>query len=125
MAELVRQTLRYAAVGVVNTAVGLGAIWTLVALGLSPLTSNALGYALGLTVSFILNRTWTFQARDGMPVVRFLGAFAVCYSANLATLALGLKIAPQAVYLSQAAAVAVYSVLFFVICRYFVFRVRS
>jgi putative flippase GtrA len=122
MKSLLGQFLRYSGVGVLNTALGLAVIWGLMALGTGPYLANALGYAAGLALSFVLNRAWTFRARGtGWPVLRFLLAFAVAYAANLAVLSAGLAIAPGAAYAAQFAAIGTYSVLFFLLCRFFVF----
>jgi putative flippase GtrA len=119
---LMGQFLRYSGVGVLNTALGLAVIWGLMALGTGPYLANALGYAAGLTLSFVLNRAWTFRASGtGWPVLRFLIAFAIAYAANLAVLSVGLAIAPRSAYAVQFVAIGTYSVLFFLLCRSFVF----
>ncbi|HEX3971491.1 MAG TPA: GtrA family protein [Stellaceae bacterium] len=60
--------LRFAIVGSVNTAVDLGIFTGLTVLaGLAPDRANALSYACGIAVSFVLNRGWTFRdARGGI-----------------------------------------------------------
>lgn len=126
MSDLLQQALRYGSVGLVNTAFGLSVIWVLMFFGVGPYPANAMGYAAGLVVSFLLNRSWTFRAQHaGWPVLRFGAAFVVAYGANLGVLALGLRIAPEAVYVLQLVCTGVYAVLFFLLCRYFVFRPRA
>jgi putative flippase GtrA len=57
MIGLVRQSLRFGAVGVVNTAIGLTAIYALMFFfGVGPILANAVGYAIGLVISFAPNR---------------------------------------------------------------------
>jgi putative flippase GtrA len=122
MTPLLGQFLRYSWVGVLNTALGLGVIWGLMGAGVGPYLANAIGYGAGLALSFFLNRAWTFRARDtGWPVLRFLIAFAIAYAANLVVLSVGLRVAPGAAYALQFAAIGTYSVLFFLLCRFFVF----
>lgn len=120
--ELLKQLLRYGLVGVANTIVGFGAILVLqILVGLDPYSANAGGYAIGLATSFALNRVWTFQVSD-RPVgrlLRFVLAFAMSYAANLSTLTLLLSSAGAVA--AQAAAAVVYSTVFFVLCRSYVF----
>lgn len=84
-----KQFARYLLVGVMNTAVGYGIIFfCMYGLGVSPVLSNALGYGIGVIVSYSLNKKFTFKsnASDGTTFLRFLLVTAVAYSANLLTL---------------------------------------
>jgi len=121
--SLIFQFFRYLSVGLLNTALGLSVIWGLMLVGLDPVPANMAGYTAGLVLSFFLNRAWTFNARrSGWPVARFLGAFLIAYGANLTVLVLGIRVLPEAAYALQLVANIVYSVLFFLLCRFFVFR---
>src|ERR1700733_12389687 len=78
--------IRFIFVGVANTAVGLSVIWgTRNLIGASDVIANIAGYAVGITVSFMLNKRWTFafKGSHGAALCRFLTVFAVSYSANL------------------------------------------
>src|SRR5580700_2240950 len=80
--------IRYLAVGVANTMIGLSTIYLCMAvLRTSDVISNLVGYAVGITCSFILNRRWTFQTRDAIApqLARFLLVLAVAYIINLGT----------------------------------------
>lgn len=128
MRDALRQALRFGAVGMVNTAVGLGTIWLAMALGAAPLPANALGYGLGLCVSFVLNRSWTFRRAGGAragaglgEAGRFLAAFAIAWSLNLAVLWTLLRVTEVSPYLLQIAAMATYTLAFFLLCRTWVF----
>ncbi len=57
---MVKEFLKYNLVGVINTLVGFGIIFILMFLGLSPILSNAIGYLIGSSISFILNSTIYF-----------------------------------------------------------------
>lgn len=119
---LAGQALRYGLVGVANTIVGLGTILALQGLaGWGPFAANAGGYATGLATSFLLNRAWTFGARDraGRRLLHFLLAFGAAYTANLLVLALLLN--PLGHLVAQLVAMATYTVLFFILCRRMVF----
>lgn len=56
---------RFAAVGVVNTLVDFG-VFTLLAqfLSVNVYAAQVAGYGAGVLNSYILNRSWTFRARD-------------------------------------------------------------
>jgi putative flippase GtrA len=88
-AESIRQLLSYAAVGVANTGVGYGVIFAaMYVLGWTPVASNVLGYAVGVVVSYALNRRFTFRSEraSGREFLRFVAVLLVAYLANLATL---------------------------------------
>ena len=87
----INQLSRYLLVGVFNTLLGYGVIFTCMYLvGLSPETSNIIGYAVGLVCSFILNRYYTFQSlqKKRCEIIRFLAVFGFAYAANFAVLVL-------------------------------------
>jgi putative flippase GtrA len=119
-----REMMRFAATGIINTIVGLAAIaFGQIVLSLSPYLSNALGYAAGLACSYAFNSRWTFRAGAGSParLIRFAFAFALAYGANLALLYV-LLTAGAPWLLAQTAALLTYSGLFFVLCKFVVFR---
>lgn len=79
----------YILVGVINTCVGLGLAFALIYLGVNIYVANALGYALGILVSYALNSIFTFKAsyshkRLGL----FCLAMLASYTLNLIALAL-------------------------------------
>jgi putative flippase GtrA len=121
----VTQFLRFLVVGCANTLVGLAVIYAALGLvGLGEVAANAVGYAVGLGVSFLLNKAWTF--RYSGPVLlalpRFLLAFAASYLLNLATLWELIHGWGVNGYLAQAVAVVPYTVSFFLLSKLLVFR---
>jgi putative flippase GtrA len=54
---------RFSVVGVANTAIGMAVLYGALFAGLGDYVSNALGYGVGLIVSFLLHRGWTFAGR--------------------------------------------------------------
>jgi putative flippase GtrA len=101
--ERLERPLRFAAVGVVNTAVDIGlfAALTAPALGIAPAVANVASYSAGMIVSFALNRNWTFRAGDGPPLAQFLRFVVV----NLSALVLStLLVAGLARYMAPVAA---------------------
>lgn len=128
MRDTIRQAISFGLVGVMNTAIGFGTIVVAQSVfGLHPVLANVLGYAAGLTNSFFMNRAITFQdaARDRASIVRFLVAFAVAYGANLMVLLILLSLMPGAALVWQAVAMVVYTGIFFVLSKFYVFRVSS
>lgn len=122
--KLLRQLAAFGAVGLINTALGLGVIFACMDwLHLAPLVANAAGYAVGLLVSFTLNGRFTFgQARfSGPTFARFLAVFALAWAANAG---LVLWLTPVDRHLAQIAGMGCYTVLNFVGCKLFVFRTR-
>ncbi len=124
---LLREGFFFGLVGLVNTAVGYGAILGLMAVGFSPLAANLGGYALGICVSYWLNSRLTFSRRSaaGEPRqhVRFLIAVAIAWLVNLMVLLLALRLVVPAV--AQAFAMVAYSMVFFVLARSFVFAAKK
>ncbi len=130
MNGIARQALRFGAVGVLNTGIGLGAIWLAMWVGISPILSNAIGYAIGLVVSFSLNRNWTFRRDDGSegaPTVlsdmtRFAAAFLASWLLNISVVWTGLQLTEISPYLLQIAGMLTYTVSFFLFCRIWAFK---
>ncbi|MDR3419084.1 MAG: GtrA family protein [Nevskia sp.] len=118
--------LKFAGVGVINTLVCIAVIFGLKAgAGTGDIAANIAGYAVGLTCSFLLNRSWTF-AHGGhwLPaLLRFLLVFAVAYLLNLATV-LYLIHAGVNGYLAHVLGMPLYSIVFYLGCRYFAFAHR-
>jgi putative flippase GtrA len=80
--------IRYLLVGVVNTLVGLGIIYlAMYFLHMDLASSNAIGYTIGIMVSFVLNKKWTFDSQDQVvySFLRYLLVLLVAYVTNLAT----------------------------------------
>jgi len=125
MSSLIRQSLRFGVVGLVNTAIGLMAIYAVIFFSnTGPAVANAIGYAIGLAVSFALNRMWTFgDSRSyGTLLPRYLLAAVVSYLLNLSVVLLGTHHFGVGPYLVQFFGMGVYTVTMFLGCRWFVFQ---
>ena len=116
--------IKFNLVGLINTAIGFAIIVAALSAGFNDYAANALGYGLGLVVSYSLNRYWTFSAKSPpslSELTLFSGAFGVAYLANLLVLisfrAAGFIDQPFAHLLG----LAVYSALFHVLSRNVVF----
>ena len=117
--------LKFVIVGVANTLVGLLVIYLCKwLLGLSDALANICGYMIGLAVSFLLNRGWTFQHSGAVlpALARFLAVFALAYLLNLATVLVAIHSFGVNSYLAQAIGMPVYTVFFYIGSRYFAFR---
>ncbi len=124
MTELARQFIRFGVVGIVNTTIGLAAIYTLMFFGnVGAATANAGGYAIGLLVSFVLNRTWTFQSSQPVRYVlpRYLLTVGMCYLLNLGVVLFCIRTIHLNAYLSQFLGIGIYTSCVFLSCRWFVF----
>lgn len=121
---LVRQSVRFGVVGMLNTLVGLAAIYSLMFfLDASPGFANAAGYVVGLSVSFVLNRIWTFGNRQRIVHVlpRYLLVACCCYLLNLSIVLLSTASKSASPYLAQLFGVGPYTITMFLGCRWFVF----
>jgi putative flippase GtrA len=119
-----RQFFSFAMVGVVNTILSLLVIWAALWTNVDPYLANAIGYAVGLVNSFFLNRAVTFRVQQTRPgaALRFIVAFVAAYLCNLAVLAVCLATTSVSPFLLQVPAMACYTVIFFILSKWFVFR---
>jgi putative flippase GtrA len=123
--EQVRQLFRFLVVGVANTAFGYAIIFACMYLaGLSAELSNAIGYGIGLMVSYVMHKVFTFNSdrphREAF--VRFLVVFAVAYAANLLVLVILVRGIGVHEAVSQVIASAVYVITSFIMNKLYVFR---
>lgn len=128
MRALIGQSIRFALVGLFNTTIGLAAIYAVMYFGRTgPAIANAVGYAIGLVVSFLLNRLWTFK--DSRPIRSVLQYYvlvaAFSYALNLAIVLTAVNGFEVNTYLAQLLGVFVYTGVMFFGCRWFVFRIST
>jgi len=119
-----KEALRFAAVGVLNSAVGIGVIFMgLALLGMSDATANLFGYAVGWIISYALNKTWTFHHRGATTrsFGRFIAVSAGVYLANLGVVLLLHRRIGANVYFAELAGVAIYTTLGFLGSYYYAF----
>jgi putative flippase GtrA len=116
---------RFVLTGLANSAVGGGVIFAGLWAGLSGLAANAAGFAVGLVLSFTLNRHYVFGVRgavSGREIARFLAAFALAYGANVAVLMAAQSVLGADNPWAQLPAIGAYVALFFLLSQLFVFR---
>lgn len=119
---------RYLLVGVLNTALGYAIIFAcMYLLNLSPVLSNMIGYAVGLTTSYTLNRTFTFKSKAASrpEIIKFLFVFVLSYGANMIFLVLFIDALKFHHGISQILAGVIYIAASFLLNKYYVFHRAS
>lgn len=122
------QFFRFLAVGVVNTLTGLSIIYgAKYFLEMGDVSANALGYAVGICVSFVLNSRWTF-AYEG-PLIpasaKFFLVTAVAYGMNLLVVIFAIRLLNLNTYLAQALGTPAYTLTAYLASKHLVFRGTS
>jgi putative flippase GtrA len=120
-----RELFRYLSVGVVNLIVGLSTIYLcMYLLHTTDLLANVLGYCVGITCSFVLNRRWTFVSQESWvpQLARFILVLLIAYLANLATVLGTMNLLGANRYLAQALGTVPYTVIGYIGSRLFAFR---
>lgn len=115
--------MRFLFVGLANTAAALGVIFfAKIWLGLGDALANVLGYAFGLTLSFLLNRRWTFRHSGALSrsVPTFLLVQAVAYLLNLYCVLTLIDWGVNS-FLAQILGIPPYTVMSYLGSRYLVF----
>lgn len=125
--EFLVSALRYGVAGVANTLIGLSIILALdVGLHVDPHIANAVGYAVGVCVSFALSKLFVFKARNTTrsAPLRYGVAVAVAFALNQGVLSLAHLVLPHGRLfdvLAQGAAVASYTAVLFLLSHFWVF----
>jgi putative flippase GtrA len=131
MAREIGLIARFGAAGVVNTGVGLAVIVLLdPVLGLAPALANAASYGVGVVVGFLLSRNFVFRSDGALPAagLRYALAFVAAFALNQGVLYAAGRALGQGTFrhlAAQVLAMAVYSVVFYLTCRLWVFRARA
>lgn len=114
--------MRYAGSGAVNTVVGFICIFSAMALGFSPISSNVIGYGVGFLLGFVFSKQFVFRSNGDFVAegVRYLVAFVTCFLCNLLMLQLALYFGVNAV-VSQFVAAVTYTALMYLLSRLFIF----
>jgi len=117
---------RFLLVGVGNTLAGLVIIYLAKAVGIGDVTANATGYGVGLVLSFVLNKRWTFR-HDGpvlSTLMRFIVVIGLAYVANLAVVLGAISVLGINSYIAQALGIPAYTAVAYLGSRWYVFSVR-
>lgn len=117
--------IRFALVGLLNTAVGYGVILFLhYKFDFTPAFANLGGYLIGALISYLLNRSFTFSSTrpHSEAIPRFIFIAAVCFAINLTVLHLALSMLSFNFELAQALALTTYTASFYLASRFIIFR---
>ena len=123
----VLQFTKFLGVGVANTLVALLVIYSAKwFFNLGDVTANALGYAIGLAVSFTLNSRWTFvHCGPQLPALaKFMLVALVAYGINLLTVMVAIHSIGLNDYIAQALGIPPYTLTSFFASKYLVFRAK-
>ena len=118
-----RQLIRYGSVGVVSNLLLYLLYLGLTDLGMGHKLTMSLVYVLGVTVTFVINRNWSF-GHDGAlhhAFARYILAYAIGYLLNLGLLWFGADRLGLPHEIVQAAAVLIVAASLFLMHRYWVF----
>lgn len=119
---LLGQMVRFGVVGALNTLVTLSIIYAMMLFfKCSAGIANAIGYAVGIMCSFVLNWIWTFKSTRSISHVlpKYAIGFAISYLINLAVVLSTVRVFDP--YLSQIFGSVAYSIVFFFASRFFVY----
>jgi putative flippase GtrA len=119
------QFSRFIMVGVLNTLLGYSIIFVCMYLAkMTPETSNVSGYVVGLIVSYILNRNFTFKSKQDRrgEILRFLVVFIISYVSNFVVLIILIHGIGLHKGVSQVFAGVVYVLASYLMNKYFVFK---
>ena len=120
------EVAKFGVVGLINSALGVAAIFICMALGASDIQANFIGYSFGLMLSFVLNGKWTFNRTHltQRSLTWFMVVTAVAYGANVATLLLVRDTFGWGSTLSQLAGIAPYTLIGFFGMKFIAFKNR-
>jgi len=123
VSAVLRQWLRFAAVGGLNTLLSWMLYVLLEAGGVPYLLASALAFAAGAVDSYVLNRRWTFRsrARRSSEVARFAVVQAVGLATDVLLLEALVRDAGIALLVAQALVFPVASAVTFILSRQWAF----
>ncbi len=119
------QFIKFISVGILNTLVSLIVIYICMKVGVNYKLSNLIGYIAGVINSFIWSKIWVFKSR-GVNIFKesfkFLITFTICYSLQYIVLLLLAEKMLMNIYISQFIAMCTYTLLNFLMNKFFTFR---
>lgn len=119
---MIPQLFKFLAIGAINTLVGLAVIAAaMYFFSINPIAANAIGYLVGIAVSFTLNGKLTFRQNSlsGSMFARFVAVCLAAYMANVAAVWVWLG---HDKYMAQIIGMVVYLLVSFSGSRMLVFR---
>jgi putative flippase GtrA len=126
--HMITELVRFGLVGVLNTLSGLFIIIALMrSAGVDYLLANAVGYACGITLSFFINRSWTFRHKGSMfqSAIQWGKVTAMAYVVNLGVVVLAHEYFGIEPYASQLLGLVAYSLLSYLGGKYYAFHQQA
>jgi len=123
-----KKFLSFNLVGLINTAITYGIYALAIAVGLNHFIALCIDYALGLIISFFLNKNFTFKIRKKADIEMFLKmivAYIPSFLINIGLLWLFIDKFNMNKYLSQFIALAIVALFSFFMQHKFVFNYRK
>lgn len=119
--------VKYGVIGLVNTIIGYGLIFTFMYLGILAEISNFLGYFVGFFVSYSLNKKYNFKSQNShkRDLPKFLISMSIAYIFNLLTLIACYRFFGLNSYLSQIIAGAIYTLSGYILSKIWVFNYKE
>ena len=115
------QVVSFCLVGAICTVVTLVLIYLLMFWGISLVTANFTGYAVGIAVNFLLNSRVTFEKKiSAGSFCRFLAAALFAYLVNLGVVLAAAERLPGDGYAAQLAGMFFYTAVNFLLNRFWV-----
>lgn len=117
------QIVRYAMVGLANTAVTAVMIFTLMHFNVGLYAANISGYLVGIVFSFLANSIFTFSTpMAANRFAKFLIACLACWTFNLIAIKIFLSAFPHEEYASQLVGMFIYTSTGFFINKIWVMK---
>lgn len=115
--------VRFAIVGLLANAALYAAYLGMTTLGIGPKTAMTIAFVLGVLLTFVLNRAWSFRSRReaGGAFARYVLTYVAGYALNFAALVMLVDVAGYRHELVQALMVVVVAIVMFLMQRYWVF----
>lgn len=126
--DLLVNMAQYGMVGLFNTALSLSIIFALqFGSGVNPHIANTIGYIAGVISGFLLNRIFVFGKANRLAkaATRYVGSALAAFALNQGMLWVLRHVLGSGALMAIAAqviAMGSYTVVFFLLCRYWVFQ---
>lgn len=120
--------IKFIIVGCLNTAITYICYVALRFFDFGVEVSNLIGYIVGLINSFVWNKKWVFQTKGTnifKELFAFILVFGVCYIIQFVSFKAMLYEADMNEYLSQFLGMIIYTVMNFILNRFFSFKSKS
>ncbi|MFA5103950.1 MAG: GtrA family protein [Candidatus Margulisiibacteriota bacterium] len=116
--------IKYAFIGVLNTAVSYLVYSVLLLLEFRYSTALSFSYLIGIIHSYAWNRWWNFRSKSpfGMETARFVSSYIISFLMNLLILRTLIENHSVQPFIAQAIAIIIIAPTTFLLMRYWVFK---